>query len=547
MNRRHVSLLATLGSVALLSLAHTVPALAVALAPQLGLANGYAVLGSNSSPTTGTVTCTNDGPGAFINGNVGTTGTAITLNGACTITGSTYLSLPFIGPGAIADFHSAYSSIDVLNPDSGCSPMPTATGSVLPGCYLTPASYTPGNIILTLSGTASDVWIFKIGAVPSSGALTLTNFTMSLGTSGALACNVYWRTAADATMTTSIVFGTILSGGAITETGGSLLGRALATTNVTLTDPQPLTLEACAPPSAIITVNKNFVPDNAATVPVALICTSGSVSATPLNAAEGTPAVFTVTGATLGATCTATEPTVPVGYSMNNTNCANVPLDGSCTIINTHTGVDTFTVNKNFVPHNPATVAVNVICSSGTVSTTPLNASEGAPAVFTVTGASGGATCTATEPTVPTGYSMNNTNCVNAPLNGSCTIINTLAGVDTFTVYKDFIPNNPATVPVDLACTSGTVTTTPLNASEGAPAVFTVTNATGGTTCTATETVPAPYTANQTACSSVALNGSCTITNTLIAGIPALSGWAMIGLAALLALLGLAAIRRFAT
>jgi len=63
--------------------------------------------------------------------------------------------------------------------------------------------------------------------------------------------------------------------------------------------------------------------------------------------------------------------------------------------------------------------------------------------VFTVTGASGGATCTATEPSVPTGYSMNNTNCVKAPLNGSCTIINTLAGVDTFTVYKDFIPNNP--------------------------------------------------------------------------------------------------------
>jgi Ice-binding-like len=456
MNRRHVSLLATLGSVALLSLATTVPALAVALAPQLGLANGYAVLGSNSTPTTGEVTCTNDGPGAFINGNVGTTGAAITINGVCTITGSQDLSLPFIGPGAIADFHSAYSSIDVLNPTSGCSPMPTATGSVLPGCYYTSASYTPGNIILTLNGGPSDVWVFKIGDIPSTGALTLTDFTMSLGTSGALACNVYWRTAADATMTRSTVFGTILSGAAITETGGSLLGRALATTNVTLTDPQPLTLEACAPPNAIITVNKNFVPDNAATVPVALTCTSGLIIATPLNASEGTPAVFTVTGAALGATCTATEPTVPGGYLMNNTNCVNVPLDGSCTIINTRAGVDTFTVNKDFVPHNPATVAVNV------------------------------------------------------------------------------------------TCTSGTVTTTPLNASEGAPAVFTVTNATGGTTCTATETVPAHYTANQTGCSSVALNGSCTITNTLIVGIPALSGWAMIGLAALLALLGLAAIRRFA-
>jgi len=76
--------------------------------------------------------------------------------------------------------------------------------------------------------------------------------------------------------------------------------------------------------------------------------------------------------------------------------------------------------------------------------------------------------------------------------------------------------------------------------------VFTVTGATGGT-CTATETVPDHYTATQTDCSSVPLNGSCTITNTLIAAIPALSGWAMIILAALLALLGFAAIRRFAT
>jgi hypothetical protein len=43
--------------------------------------------------------------------------------------------------------------------------------------------------------------------------------------------------------------------------------------------------------------------------------------------------------------------------------------------------------------------------------------------------------------------------------------------------------------------------------------VFTVTGASPGATCTATETVPAGYTGNQLDCVNVALGGSCTITN----------------------------------
>ena len=101
------------------------------------------------------------------------------------------------------------------------------------------------------------------------------------------------------------------------------------------------------------------------------------------------------------------------------------------------------------------------------------------------------------------------------PLGGTCTITNTLNS-NTIAVHKDFIPNSVATVPVSLTCTSGTVTTTPLNAAEGSTAAtFTVTGATPGTTCTATETVPAGYTANQTTCLNVPLGGTCTITNTL--------------------------------
>jgi hypothetical protein len=162
--------------------------------------------------------------------------------------------------------------------------------------------------------------------------------------------------------------------------------------------------------------------------------------------------------------------------------------------------------------------------------------------VFTVTGAG---PCTATE-TVPTGYTANQASCVDVALNGTCTITNTLAS-NAIAVYKDFLPNDPATVSVALTCSGGGVpTASPLNASEGSPAVFTVA---GAGPCTATEIVPDGYTAVQTGCEDVALGDTCTIFNTLIPppanlNIPTLSEWGMIGLVALLALTGLAAIRR---
>jgi hypothetical protein len=55
-------------------------------------------------------------------------------------------------------------------------------------------------------------------------------------------CNVYWTTSQAATTTDSAFVGTVLSGDAVTMTRGSWLGgRALATTDVTVTDAAPLT------------------------------------------------------------------------------------------------------------------------------------------------------------------------------------------------------------------------------------------------------------------------------------------------------------------
>jgi hypothetical protein len=545
MNFKRLSVLASVGLAAFLSSAQTAPALGTAVAPDLKTAGTYTLLGTNSSATVGTLTCTTS---TINNGNLGTTFGSYTDTGPCTLTG-TAAFVTSVPNSVVTDFDNAYSALNTLNPVCDTT-IPTSSTSLPPGVYCSTAATTfTGAVTFTLSGSATDVWVFKVGT-GGLGALTGTGFSVVMGGT-AQACNVWWWTRQAATMTDSSFIGTILSGDAISLTRGDLVGRALATTDVTVTDVQPITFAGCAPPSTI-TVNKNYVGAAGPDVQVDLTCDSGIVTPASQNANEGSPAEFAVGGATLGATCDATETTAPTGYTSNEANCVDVPLNGSCTIINTQANLTTITVYKDFSPDSPAPVSVSVTCDSGVVAPLSQNASEGSPAVFTVTGTSS-ATCTATE-AVPDGYTADQTDCSNMALtpngNSSCTIINRLDS-DAIVVYKDFIPNNGAAVSVTLTCDSGTVIPTSQNASEGAPAVFEVTG-TVSATCTATEVVPNGYTADQTDCSSVGLSETCTIFNALIplppvTAVPALSGRAMIVLVALLALLGLAAIRRFTT
>jgi hypothetical protein len=190
---------------------------------------------------------------------------------------------------------------------------------------------------------------------------------------------------------------------------------------------------------------------------------------------------------------------------------------GECTITN-RLRRDQFVVNKNFIPNSLDSVNVSLTCTHGTVVTTPLPASETASAVFTVEGFANDTTCTATE-TVPAGYTADQSDCLNVDLalDGACTIINTLPTAQ-FVVNKDFVPDSGAEVVVSLSCTSGSVVNDDTSASEADPANFTVKGFSPGTTCTATEAVPAGYTPDESDCLSVDLvsDGVCTITNTFV-------------------------------
>ena len=198
-----------------------------ATAPNLGAAATFSVL-SAAPGGGGAVTCTN----SAVNGDVGSSGLlASVVQTSCTINGA--IIAP-VSAGVLNDFLTAYNA---LAPQQGevCTTISgNLAGQVLaPGVYCVAAASTTTDGVLTLAGSSTDTWLFKIGT-SGTGALTGTNFSVVM-TGGGVPCNVYWWVAEAATMTTSNFVGTILAGAAITITGGTFTGDALAKAAVTMT------------------------------------------------------------------------------------------------------------------------------------------------------------------------------------------------------------------------------------------------------------------------------------------------------------------------
>jgi hypothetical protein len=128
------------------------------------------------------------------------------------------------------------------NDAAGRTPVPTGTflnpgGGNMGGLTLVAGLYkfTSGAAIsgsdLTLTGTASDVWIFQMAST-----LTVAKGISVVLVGGAQASNIFWQVASSAALGTTANFeGTIMAHDAVTlATGATLEGRALAQTAVTL-------------------------------------------------------------------------------------------------------------------------------------------------------------------------------------------------------------------------------------------------------------------------------------------------------------------------
>ena len=226
MKCKYLIVLACMGSAFLLGPS---PALA-ATAPDLGSAEGFAVLGGPA------VSCT----ASLVTGDVGSSGdpASVVQTEGCTITGA--IIAP-VSPGVVADFIAAYDALadPLLYPCTGLlnTVYTDQALTLTPGVYCNIADVTFTRTTLTLdpNGDPNAVWIFKIGT-DGAGALTGTSFSVVMAGGGDTCHNVFWWTAEAASLTDSFFLGNILAGAAITVTDGSLDGQALAQAAVTLTD-----------------------------------------------------------------------------------------------------------------------------------------------------------------------------------------------------------------------------------------------------------------------------------------------------------------------
>ena len=176
------------------------------------------------------VTCT-DGT---ITGNVGTHQAIGSVPpGSVTQTTCPIVGQVHVGDAAAIaaydDFLAAYADLAPQLGDVGPIITGTLAGQTFaPGTYCVSAEAKTG--VVTLNGPATGTWTFKV----APGAFTGTSFQVIMA-GGAHACNVTWWVDAATTMTDSDLKGTVLSGAAVTLTRGTLIGRAFAKADVTVT------------------------------------------------------------------------------------------------------------------------------------------------------------------------------------------------------------------------------------------------------------------------------------------------------------------------
>ena len=164
------------------------------------------------------VTCTD----SIVEGAVGLGDEGAITNTRCEIPGGTVVG----ANGAYQSFLDYYAAVKV-EPPCQFHEVPLAGAFLPPGVYCYDAAVTVTGGTLTLVGSATDSWTFRIGT-GGTGALTGTSFNVVM--TGGATCNndVLWWTAQAATLDASDFKGSILAGADVTITGGKLAGQVLA-------------------------------------------------------------------------------------------------------------------------------------------------------------------------------------------------------------------------------------------------------------------------------------------------------------------------------
>lgn len=209
----------------------------------LGTAGNFAILSKSGIATTGTTSITGN-IGVSPISSIALTGFGLTMDASnqfstsSLVVGNVYAAnyappTPSNMTIAIQDMETAYT-------DAAGRTLPNFTelgAGNIGGMTLAPGLYKWGTGVLippggvTLTGSATDVWIFQVAQ-----DLTANNGAIVTLSGGALAKNIFWQVGGKTTLGTTVDFkGVILSRTLISlNTGAVLHGRALAQTAVTL-------------------------------------------------------------------------------------------------------------------------------------------------------------------------------------------------------------------------------------------------------------------------------------------------------------------------
>ncbi len=319
------------------------------VAPTLGTAASFAVLGGSTVTNTGSST---------VNGDLGVSpGTAVTGFPPGTIVGGSIHAADALAGQAQSDLTTAYNNL------AGQACTQDLTGQDLGGKTLTPGVYCftssaalTGNLTLDAQGIAASVFVFKIGS-------TLTTATGSsvLVTNSANPCNAYWQVGSSATFGTTTAFrGNILALTSIAvTTGASVIGRTLARNGAVTLDTNSVSAAACGVPPA--PTNTPTTVPSATPTPTTTPTRTMTLTTTPTLPSATQTAVATATGtAIIAATATLPAPTQTAIIAATSTAVAAATGTAITTLpAPTQTAIIaiTATANAALVAPGPACVA----------------------------------------------------------------------------------------------------------------------------------------------------------------------------------------------
>ncbi len=287
---------------------------AAATAPALGAAGSYAVLAAAGATNTGPTTVTGDlgtHPTPAVTGFFGT----VENDGPGTVTGQIHQ--------ADGTALAARTALTTAYNNAAGQPTDFAVGTELGGKSLVAGVYASGTFgitagagFLTLTGSATDVWIFKAASTLITGASSEVRLS-----GGAQACNVYWQVGSSATLGASSTFqGTILSNTSISVGNsatvvGRLLAGAVADSGAVTLNNDTIAVPICALPPATATATAAATSVAATATATLIPATATAISGGGGGAATLTPTATlppatatTVAATAIAATATAVAP-----------------------------------------------------------------------------------------------------------------------------------------------------------------------------------------------------------------------------------------------